>query len=706
MASQRFCLRWNNHQSNLLSVFDQLLHAETFTDVTLAVEGQYLKAHKMVLSACSPYFQALFVNHPEKHPIVILKDITYADMKSLLDFMYRGEVSVDQERLTAFLRVAESLRIKGLTEVNDEKPASNNNNSSNSNNNNNTNNNNNSNTNSAEQTQTPPPQLHRIQPYLMQQQRKAQGMMLSNPLLGSALTMPKRKRGRPRKLSGCSNGTADDFNDYESRDNLVQGSPELLEMKVNADIYPESSDDNGDDDEDSNEQMDTSEPLNKSQLAASSSKDSSIRKDNIDNSGSEITPTNYSNYMRYGLMVPKSDASPQPSPMKIRINPLTQTPSTSNLANALQQLHNDSINNNAPNRSTMPSTNTATPNSVSTSLANSMVTNYLSNQLSNPTQSTVPADVKPVMTPTGSRPPQRRRVRRKANSPADDQAEHLTEMSVRGLNLFRYATIYEGIYQCTECAKENIQKTFKNKYSFQRHAFLYHEGTQRKVFPCPVCSKEFSRPDKMKNHMKMTHEAFMPKVEVYPLSYLMGGGGDMPQASPGAQQPTNQQQKKLQQQLQNSQMKDNVSQQIQSILNSQVENMVVTPQIQHLLNSQRMGDSASGTSTPSPTLSNHQQQQQQQLLQKLQQQLTNQQTSTQNQTSTQSQSPQASPSQLRIVSAQSLNESADDILTPSTIRHDDDVRSNDKSDEAMSQFNAQMLNMQQIKVENVGPSSD
>lgn len=47
MASQRFCLRWNNHQSNLLSVFDQLLHAETFTDVTLAVEGQYLKAHKV-----------------------------------------------------------------------------------------------------------------------------------------------------------------------------------------------------------------------------------------------------------------------------------------------------------------------------------------------------------------------------------------------------------------------------------------------------------------------------------------------------------------------------------------------------------------------------------------------------------------------------------------------------------------------------------
>lgn len=42
-------------------------------------------------------------------------------MRSLLDFIYRGEVSVDQDRLTGFLKVAESLRIKGLTEVNEEK---------------------------------------------------------------------------------------------------------------------------------------------------------------------------------------------------------------------------------------------------------------------------------------------------------------------------------------------------------------------------------------------------------------------------------------------------------------------------------------------------------------------------------------------------------------------------------------------------------
>lgn len=123
--------------------------------------------------------------------------------------------------------------------------------------------------------------------------------------------------------------------------------------------------------------------------------------------------------------------------------------------------------------------------------------------------------------PPSSRPPIKRRARRRATSASQDPAEQLTEMSVRGLNLFRYASISEGVYKCTECAKSDVQKTFKNKYSFQRHAFLYHEGHQRKVFPCPVCAKEFSRPDKMKNHMKTVHDCFMPKDCVFPLGFFL-----------------------------------------------------------------------------------------------------------------------------------------------------------------------------------------
>lgn len=53
---QQFCLRWNNHQSTLISVFDTLLENGTLVDCTLAAEGKFIRAHKVVLSACSPYF--------------------------------------------------------------------------------------------------------------------------------------------------------------------------------------------------------------------------------------------------------------------------------------------------------------------------------------------------------------------------------------------------------------------------------------------------------------------------------------------------------------------------------------------------------------------------------------------------------------------------------------------------------------------------
>ena len=83
----------------------------------------------------------------------------------------------------------------------------------------------------------------------------------------------------------------------------------------------------------------------------------------------------------------------------------------------------------------------------------------------------------------------------------------MSEMSVRGLDLLRYATLApDGTYRCIECERVQISKHFKNKYSFQRHAFLYHEGAARKVVPCMICQKEFSRPDKMKQHLKQAHD--------------------------------------------------------------------------------------------------------------------------------------------------------------------------------------------------------
>lgn len=121
---EQFSLCWNNFNTNLSAGFHESLIRGDLVDVTLAAEGQLVKAHRLILSVCSPYFRKMFTQMPaNQHAFIFLKDVSHSALKDLIQFMYCGEVNVKQDALPAFISTAEALQIKGLTETGESAPS-------------------------------------------------------------------------------------------------------------------------------------------------------------------------------------------------------------------------------------------------------------------------------------------------------------------------------------------------------------------------------------------------------------------------------------------------------------------------------------------------------------------------------------------------------------------------------------------------------
>jgi len=119
MGSEKFCLKWNDFESNISASFKELRHDSELFDLTLACEDDHLSAHKVILSACSSFFRNILrrtKNH--QNLLLYLKGVSAKEMECVLNFMYHGEVSVAQNDLNSFLQVAEDLQVKGLTQNN------------------------------------------------------------------------------------------------------------------------------------------------------------------------------------------------------------------------------------------------------------------------------------------------------------------------------------------------------------------------------------------------------------------------------------------------------------------------------------------------------------------------------------------------------------------------------------------------------------
>ncbi|XP_037084292.1 zinc finger and BTB domain-containing protein 17-like [Pollicipes pollicipes] len=120
MNGQKFCLKWDHFRTSVTSVFNNLRQDEELVDITLCCEGQKIKAHRMMLSACSPYFRELLKENPCQHPVFFLKDTSIEDLRAVIEFVYRGEVNVSQTQLGSFIKTAEMLQIRGLSGEEDD----------------------------------------------------------------------------------------------------------------------------------------------------------------------------------------------------------------------------------------------------------------------------------------------------------------------------------------------------------------------------------------------------------------------------------------------------------------------------------------------------------------------------------------------------------------------------------------------------------
>jgi len=118
MESGSYKFNLDNHSKFKTKVLKNLYEDDNFTDVTLACEdGHQLKAHRAVLSTCSPFFQNILKKNQSSNLVLYLSGTNYKDLSSILKFVYLGECDVPMNEVENFLFTARSLKVDDLQEV-------------------------------------------------------------------------------------------------------------------------------------------------------------------------------------------------------------------------------------------------------------------------------------------------------------------------------------------------------------------------------------------------------------------------------------------------------------------------------------------------------------------------------------------------------------------------------------------------------------
>ena len=118
---EKFCLKWNDFQTNVSKSFSTLRKEKEFYDVTLITDDSHLlMAHKVVLSASSDFLKNLLRKLDHAKPLIYLSGIGSKELGQIMEYIYEGKVKLFRNDMDNFLEVAKKLKIDGL-EGNNEK---------------------------------------------------------------------------------------------------------------------------------------------------------------------------------------------------------------------------------------------------------------------------------------------------------------------------------------------------------------------------------------------------------------------------------------------------------------------------------------------------------------------------------------------------------------------------------------------------------
>ena len=101
---------------HVLRGLDELRNQALLCDAHLVAEGVKFPAHRVVLAAASPYFQAMFTGGFKENQMneITLDDVSSEGLKCVLDAIYVAELSLSEENVCDALTVASLLQLNEI----------------------------------------------------------------------------------------------------------------------------------------------------------------------------------------------------------------------------------------------------------------------------------------------------------------------------------------------------------------------------------------------------------------------------------------------------------------------------------------------------------------------------------------------------------------------------------------------------------------